>query len=531
MNQDVFSKADLRDDKTKSGAAKWADSAIIVCLFLFAGFAPHSIAATQTAWLVGMLLWVVRFAFNPPPIVHRTPVDHALLGFFVLTGLSAFLSYEPLVSIGKLRAASLFTIVYLFAENIPSRRVVRLLALTLVASCMVNVLFTVGERVVGRGIKIQNVSATSPLSAATLTVRGMNRPVPLKSGDTLLAVDGKPLADPQELVTALAASGPSRALLKIYRVEWIPTLEVPRGRLLPGATPGEQLGISAWSRGRDWRASGFYNHYVTYAEALQLILALAVGLFVSLPVKRSWMGAFLRTAIAGLGFSLLLTVTRASWLAFLISAAIIVLLGASRRTILIIGALAIPLVLAGVFVLQQKRHVGFFDQRDESTTWRETVWREGFDLLVSKPRHLLVGVGMDSLKAHWREWGLFDHGRLPMGHMHSNLLQLALERGLPALIVWLLLLGVYARLLWRLVRRGLPIGPGPSEVSFTGAAHDWPSGGWMDRGIALGALGGLAGFFSSGLVHYNWGDSEVVMIFYFIMGLTLVLEREARLKR
>ena len=52
----------------------------------------------------------------------------------------------------------------------------------------------------------------------------------------------------------------------------------------------------------------------------------------------------------------------------------------------------------------------------------------------------------------------------------------------------------------------------------------------MDRGIVLGALGGLAGFFVSGLVHYNWGDSEVIMIFYFIMGLALVVERSSNLK-
>jgi uncharacterized membrane protein YuzA (DUF378 family) len=41
----------------------------------------------------------------------------------------------------------------------------------------------------------------------------------------------------------------------------------------------------------------------------------------------------------------------------------------------------------------------------------------------------------------------------------------------------------------------------------------------------LGALGGLAGFLSSGLVHYNWGDSEVIMVFYLIMGLAFVVER------
>jgi hypothetical protein len=47
----------------------------------------------------------------------------------------------------------------------------------------------------------------------------------------------------------------------------------------------------------------------------------------------------------------------------------------------------------------------------------------------------------------------------------------------------------------------------------------------FSRGLALGALGGTIGFFASGLVHYNWGDSEVVTVLYFIMGLCLVVER------
>jgi len=181
------------------------------------------------------------------------------------------------------------------------------------------------------------------------------------------------------------------------------------------------------------------------------------------------------------------------------------LLTSSRRTILIVGACAIPLVLGSIILLQQKRSIGFIDKQDQSTSWREMVWKEGFQLLVSKPRHLLVGVGMDSIKGHWREWGLFDNGRLPIGHMHSNLLQIALERGLPALTVWLILLAVYIRMLWRIVRR--------AEIDD------------FSRGLAVGALGGALGFLTSGLVHYNWGDSEVVTIFYFIMGLCLVVER------
>ena len=52
----------------------------------------------------------------------------------------------------------------------------------------------------------------------------------------------------------------------------------------------------------------------------------------------------------------------------------------------------------------------------------------------------------------------------------------------------------------------------------------------IERGIVLGALGGLIGFMISGIVHYNWGDSEVVMIFYLIMGLSVVVERRSQEK-
>src|SRR5213078_5159304 len=113
----------------------------------------------------GLLFWVLRLFVWPR--LHRTPLDYALLGFFILTGISSFLSYEPMVSIGKLRAASLFTIVYLFAENIPSRKIVRALALTLIASCLINVFYTAVTRIVGQGVKVQGVRAESPLSAAT----------------------------------------------------------------------------------------------------------------------------------------------------------------------------------------------------------------------------------------------------------------------------------------------------------------------------------------------------------------------------
>lgn len=508
---------------SNQGLSAWCERATIGCIFLIAASAPHSIAATQTAWLLGLFFWLLRFAFYPRPKLFRTPVDYLLLGFFVLSGLSGVFSYSPIISIGKMRAASLFTIVYLVGQNVRSLRLAHLLALTLIGSCVVNVFWTAGQLIVGRGVKVEGVSAASPLAKAVFHTRTVNQSTPIVAGDTVWEVDGKPIGNPDELVAALAGgsgsasageAGPSSpaesgiAKVRIYRVEWMPELEVPRGALLPGSSALEQLGISGWTRGRDWRATGFYGHWVTYAEVLQLIASLALGLFLTLPRKKSLLGWLLLAAVVGFVFALGLTVTRASWIGFAVSVAVMLALTASRRMLLIAGACAIPLILGGLILLQQKRNVGFIDAQDQSTSWREMVWREGFHLLVSKPRHLLVGVGMDSIKGHWQEWGLFDHGRQPIGHMHSNLLQIALERGVPALIVWLLLLGVYAVMLFRIIRTSVDL---PEAC-----------------GLALGACGGLAGFFVSGLVHYNWGDSEVVTVFYLIMGLMLVVERNLR---
>ena len=506
------------------GLSRWCEGAVIVCVFLIAAFAPHSIAVTQGAWVLGLIFWLLRFVIHPRPALFRTPVDYWLLGFFVLSGVSGVFSYSPIMSIGKMRAASLFTIVYLVAQNVRTARLAHLVALTLIGSCLVNVFLTAGQLVVGRGVKVEGVKAESPLAKAVFRTRAVTQPTAIRDGDIVWEVDLKPVRNPDELAAALGGgtwietagrTGIEQgrapvAKVKIYRVEWMPELEVPRGQLLRGETALEQLGISGWSRGRDWRATGFFGHWVTYAEVLQLIASLALGLFLALPHKRSLFGMVLGLAVVGLVFALAMTVTRASWIGFAVSVGLMLVVSVSRRTLLIAGACVIPLVLGAVILLQQKRNVGFFDTADQSTTWREMVWREGFQLLVSNPRHLLVGVGLDSIKGHWREWGLFDNGRQPIGHMHSNILQIALERGVPALIVWLMLLGVYAYTLIRLIR-------------IDGLAQE-------SRGLVLGALGGLGGFFVSGLVHYNWGDSEVVTVVYLIMGLTLVVERNLRSK-
>ena len=501
-----FSTRAVTEHRPPPAFADLCDRLVIGTLFLLAVAVPHSIAASQIAWSIGLLAWAVRLVVRPRSGLMRTPVDYVLLGFFVWTGVAAFASYAPDISIGKLRGASLFSIVYLVAQNVRSRSLLRALVWTLLASTAFVALFTLGERVVGRGVKVSGLTPASPLLA-----------LGVQEGDTLLAVDGERLgglAELEERLRAGAAEGRA-ARLRFYHVEAYIEVDARGVRLLDGADAAARLGVGSAERGRDWRAAGFYGHYTTFAETLQLVIALALGLLVArLTSDRRWTKAGVALAVvvvASIG-ALLLTVTRASWLACFVASCVVLAAGVrSRRVLAGVAIGAVVLGAIGLALLQQKRGVGFFDRRDGSTTWRMTVYREGAELFVQNPRHLIFGVGMDSIKRFRNKWGLFDNGKLPPGHFHSTPLQLAVERGLPALLLWLALLAVYVRMLRRLWR----------DERLRDA------GGWFERGLALGALGGAIGFFTGGLVHYNLGDSEVAMVFYFIMGCALVVERDA----
>src|SRR6185295_9153036 len=199
----------------------WLERAVVGCLFIIAVFAPHSIAVTQAAWLLGMAFWLARRR----PSFFRSPVDYALLGFFIISGISSIFSYSAVVSIGKMRAASLFTIVYLISQNAGSLRLVRVLALALIGSCMINVLLTAGQLAIGKGVKVDGVANDSPLAKAVFRTRTVTQPTPIVNGDTIWEVDGSPVGTPEELARALASGTPT-AKVRIYRVEWMPELEI-----------------------------------------------------------------------------------------------------------------------------------------------------------------------------------------------------------------------------------------------------------------------------------------------------------------
>lgn len=523
----IFGKIDELNDLTnESSAVLWLERTAFIFLTIMILFAPHSIAVTQSAWLIGMLASVIRFFFKPRPKFKLTAIHYALLAFFLWSVVSSVFSYAPDISLDKLRGVSLFLIFYFVYHNLKTIRAAKFLVFALIFSTMFAVLWMPVERMIGRGVQIYDFRGSA------------FEQIGLQEGDAVLQIDGKKVHSLEEMRRRIFEN-PNEPRFKalIYRADSYTPVEIPRERIKPAERAEESLGIRRWTRNRDWRAAGFYGHFTTFAEVLQMIISLVFGIFVAVFSKseppavagglasetdkpkriftRPLPQVVLTVCLALMALALLLTVTRASQLAFLISAVVIVLLNGNRKIILTLAVLIVPVVIVGLLYLQSSRRVGFFDAKDNSTTWRQTVYREGFDLWTSSARNFTVGVGMDSIKRYAREWHLFDDGRLPMGHFHSTPLQLLVERGLPALIIWLTILGIYARTLWRY--SGLRISDSKFQIEEKSAIRNQQSA--IQRGIVLGCFGGMVGFFTSGLVHYNLGDGEVAMVFYILMGI------------
>jgi O-antigen ligase len=527
--------------------AGWLERIAFVFLVLMVLAAPHSIAATQTAWLLGMTAQIARLFIKPRPRLVRTPLDAALWAFFFWSLLTSIFSYAPDISLDKMRGVALFLIFYTVVNIVKNSRAVCFLALALIASCMVNVLYTGYERVAGRGVEIYGVAADGPLAKLTL-----------RDGDTILRADGKKVATPEDLLEKVERG--EIVKIEFYRPDYYLIVDLKRENLLAGAgSAAEKLGFQSWKKSRNWRSMGFYGHWTTYAEVLQLVASLTFGLLIAAiagnkystqrrrdaeknktkkegeqsPLFSYFLISLLSLCLGGMLFALLLTATRASQAGFLAAAFAIVLLVGNRKMLLALAAAILPLAILGFIILQQSRNVGFVDEKDVSTQYRQTIYREGFELWTADARNFLLGVGMDSIKRYAGEWRLFDDGRLPMGHFHSTPLQLVVERGLPALLLWLWIVWIYGRILLRGIQdsrfkiqdsrfkiQDLRFKISNSKTENPKSEIPNPK---SETGVLLGSFGALVGFFAGGAVHYNLGDQEVAMIFFLLMGLSVKL--------
>jgi hypothetical protein len=468
---------------------------ILSTLVIYAVFAPHSIAITQGAYLLGFLAWGVQLAASRNFRQPRTPVDLALFGFFACCVVSSFLSYDPMVSIKGLKSPAFFFAFYFVCNKTRSARFARFLCLMLVLSCLVNVAYSAAQVAKGRGVRIDSITPSSPFAKEGI-----------RAGDVILEVDGQKIKTEHD-ISRIVGERRGRLKVKYLRSELLKEASVSR-RDAKKALEAEGMGI-ATSPGRSFRVSGFYSHYETYAEVLQLIAALALGMLISLPDKKRREGIFLAVAAALISATLMMTATRAAMLGLALAVICMAMVRASRRAVLITLMAVLLLLPAAFFALERARGSSIFDPHEGSASYRLTVWGEALRLIKSHP---VFGIGKGSEGKLKEALGLYDKGRLPPGHFHSTPIQIAAWWGLPALAFYFSFMTIFFVELRRLFKEARA--RGESDIA----------------GVVLGVIGALVAFNVSSVVHFNFGDGEVVMHLWLLTGLAFAVRRQALLR-
>ncbi|NIV35416.1 MAG: hypothetical protein GWN58_39965 [Anaerolineae bacterium] len=381
----------------------------------------------------------------------------------------------------------------LLKEN---RRFTAILVGVLLASGCVSALPVVWEKIVGRGVDVIRVEANSPLARHVY------------SGDVILSCDSQEIRGPAHFDRILAEHELSRPLhCRALRGGVLPfEFKIPVDKL-----PERPLN-RAWdyrvAPGRRIRARGTYGHFVTYAEVMLQLAALAFGLWFAYPHKWTPVGIGLCLVALLLVGGLAATLTRASLAALVLASLAVAWVKLGRWLRLAALPLAALLLLGLDRLLVEWRGFGFYNPADLSMQYRQMMWEDGWRLIQTHP---WLGIGMDSVLLRWKELEVRAFGQLGLhSHFHSTPVQIAVERGLLGLAAWLFLMGSYLWLLIRLVEQ-------------TRQSVDW----WK-HGLALGIFAALVGFLASGLVHYNFGDSEVVMVFWLLAGVAAALSYRTR---
>ncbi len=463
--------------------ALWANRFLILGILLFAASIPHSIAAAHVSLNIALLAWITRDIAARRLQFQSTPIDKPLIGFAVFSVLSTIFSFEPELSARKLLSLLLFGVVYLFVSNL-SKEGAKVVAAIILLSALVAVVYSLGEKIVGRGWVITSIDSSGPMSGSEL-----------RAGDVIWMLNRDAvhsLDDVREKIRS-HRPGDSIEIEAIRRGDPLSlTIEVTQSMI----DRENSLGLELGERNRRFRVSGFTRHFLTFADQMAILASICAGMLLASLMRRrvSWLWLALTGAFS---LALMLTATRSAAAGFLVAVVVTAIVSGGRRVLA--GSLVVVGLVgaATALVLVTSRTPEALRLSDDSTSRRIAYMQAGLRMI---PKHPLLGVGMDSHKRHWEEWGF--PGKY-ITHTHSTPIQIAMDRGLPALACLIWLFAVMIRTALRESRRD-------SDA----------------QGLALGVFSAVVAFVLVSFVNYNFGDSEVLLMLLAWFGLLQVRSAE-----
>jgi O-antigen ligase len=248
------------------------------------------------------------------------------------------------------------------------------------------------------------------------------------------------------------------------------------------------------------RIQGTMSTPSTFSGTLMIAGLIALGrLFFHKPKEYLALGS-----VGIISLCLLMSLTRQAWLGFFIGA-VFLLFFWNKKFLLII-----PVLLAGILLFASDkitdRIYSFANLEDTTLQARVFLWKGGWKIFKDHP---VTGCGYKCVDSVYPQYpdpsGLIAHYR----GLHNNIIQLLVDTGIVGLGTWLLIWAAYfieAFKRWKTLA---------AEKSHTNAT-----------GILMGTSAAVLAFIAGGFFESSLYDSEVSMLLYFLMGLSLAHVRK-----
>ena len=244
----------------------------------------------------------------------------------------------------------------------------------------------------------------------------------------------------------------------------------------------------------DNRPVGALSHYMTYSGVLMLVTCAAVARLLFNPTQFAWP----MVAVPALIAALAVTFTRNAWIGTVL--AVTVLLAIRNWKLMVIVPIAAGIAALVAPGAVQKRAESILNPADPANRDRIVMWKIGRDMVRDHP---VFGVGPEMIEQAYPVYrATYPEAVNPTNpHLHNVPIQIAAERGIPALMAWLWFLVVAIRDLWRQLR-----------------ARVAPA-------VAASGLAAIVAMLAAGFFEYNFGDSEFLMLFLGLITLPYAATR------
>jgi O-antigen ligase len=229
------------------------------------------------------------------------------------------------------------------------------------------------------------------------------------------------------------------------------------------------------------RPRGLLGLYMTYSGVLMLVTCTTVARLIFGQGRVIWP----MVAVPALVVALVVTNTRNAWIGTFL--AVSVLLAIRNWKLVVVAPVAAVLALLLAPGLVQSRARSILDANDPANRDRLVMWKIGRDIVREHP---VFGIGPEQIDRNYARYRqAYPEAVNPRNpHLHNVPIQIAAERGIPALLAWLWFVGAALWGLWRQLRARV--------------APD----------LAAAGLAAVIAMLAAGFFEYNFGDSEFLML-------------------